>query len=121
MPARQSFEMTEEQLQRLYTACRPVPYIVMGGVEPRSQQANANDAWESLGLEMGFDAMTVQADRRGDRFFTAEPLPRCFRDGDQWCAVGPGFVNLQESPAGFGDTPIQARRALVEPGARKGE
>lgn len=30
------------------------------------------------------------------------------RDGDQWCAVGPGFTNLQESPAGFGDTPEQA-------------
>lgn len=28
---------------------------------------------------------------------------KVFRDGNQWCAVGPGFVDLQESDAGFGD------------------
>jgi len=29
----------------------------------------------------------------------------CFyKDGDKWCAVHGDFVNLQESPAGFGDT-----------------
>jgi hypothetical protein len=37
---------------------------------------------------------------------------RVFKDGDQWCAVYSGFVNLQESPAGFGNTPEEARRAL---------
>jgi hypothetical protein len=35
-----------------------------------------------------------------------------FMDGDKWCAVREGFVNLQESPAGFGDTIIQAIRDL---------
>ncbi len=25
-------------------------------------------------------------------------------DGNQWCATLPDFINLQESPAGFGDT-----------------
>lgn len=29
---------------------------------------------------------------------------RVFKDGDSWCAVGPGFENLAESTAGFGDT-----------------
>jgi len=38
---------------------------------------------------------------------------RIFRDGDQWCAVYPDFVNLQESLAGFGDTPAAARKALL--------
>ncbi len=33
---------------------------------------------------------------------------RIFKDGNQWCAVAPGFINLQESPAGFGDTPHEA-------------
>lgn len=29
-------------------------------------------------------------------------------DGNAWCAYGPGFINLQESVAGFGDTPRDA-------------
>lgn len=33
-----------------------------------------------------------------------------FRDGSTWCATDVGFINLQESDAGFGDTP----RAAVE-------
>ena len=31
-----------------------------------------------------------------------------FRDGDAWCATLDGFVNLQESVAGFGETPHDA-------------
>ena len=31
-----------------------------------------------------------------------------FQDGTSWCAVGPNFVNLQESIAGFGSTPVAA-------------
>ena len=38
---------------------------------------------------------------------------RVFMDGDQHCAVFDDFINLQESPAGFGDTPEEAREALV--------
>lgn len=37
---------------------------------------------------------------------------RVFRDGDQWCAVGHSFINLQESPAGFGDTRVAALLSL---------
>lgn len=37
---------------------------------------------------------------------------RLFLDGDQWCAVGPDFTNLQESPAGFGDDMEDAIAAL---------
>lgn len=36
-----------------------------------------------------------------------------FKDGDQWCCVHADFVNLQESPAGFGDTMDAALAALV--------
>jgi hypothetical protein len=31
-----------------------------------------------------------------------------FKDGNAWCATGSGFINLQESPAGFGDRPCDA-------------
>ncbi len=41
------------------------------------------------------------------------PETLVFKDGDQWCAVYPDFVNLQESLAGFGPTPEGAREALA--------
>ena len=41
---------------------------------------------------------------------------RIRKDGDKWCATAPNFINLQESDAGFGDTPIDAFQALVELG-----
>lgn len=35
-----------------------------------------------------------------------------FRDGARWCCVNGDFVNLQESPAGFGDNIEQAMEDL---------
>ena len=40
-----------------------------------------------------------------------------FRDGDNWCCVLGDFINLQESPAGFGDT---FNEALADLGRRSG-
>ena len=37
-----------------------------------------------------------------------------FMDGDQWCATDRHFVNLQESPAGFGKTCLSAMAALCK-------
>ena len=39
---------------------------------------------------------------------------KTYKDGDQWCAVGSNFVNLQESTVGFGDTREDAIEQLVE-------
>jgi hypothetical protein len=70
---RREFEMTEAQLQRLLKACRPVPYIVAGGMPPQSPQANANAAWGELGRELGFEPMSAKpVPGKGQRFFTAE-------------------------------------------------
>lgn len=33
---------------------------------------------------------------------------RVYLDGSKWCATDAGFENLQESPAGFGDSPDDA-------------
>jgi hypothetical protein len=68
------FEMTQEQLDKLLERCKPVPYIIVGGMPPRSQQQNANDAWAALGNEMGFDPTTVHPCGKGDLFFTAIPV-----------------------------------------------
>ena len=69
---RKEFEMTQEQLDKLMESMKPVPLIMLQCGMPRSQQERANDAWESLGKEMGFDSMSVRPTGRGDRFFTAE-------------------------------------------------
>ena len=68
------FEMSQEQLDKLLDACKPVPMIALQCGTPRSPQANANDAWAALGKELGFDAMTVRPTGKGDRFFSAEPI-----------------------------------------------
>ena len=34
------------------------------------------------------------------------------RDGNMWCASGPGFKNIQESPCGFGETKLEAMAKL---------
>jgi hypothetical protein len=67
------YEMTQEDLDRLLDAMKPVPYMVIGGVIPRSPQENANAAWADLGRRMGFKHMTVRPNGKGDRCFSAEP------------------------------------------------
>ena len=36
------------------------------------------------------------------------------KDGSAWCATRSDFINLQESPAGFGDTALEAMAALAK-------
>lgn len=72
---RKEFRMSKEDLAIVMEACKPVPYIVVGGMEPRTPQDNANAAWEALGQKMGFKWETVQPiPNKSNRYFTAEPL-----------------------------------------------
>ena len=66
--------MTQDQLDALMDACKPVPMIALQCGTPSSPQENANYAWEKLGKELGFDHMTVTPNGKGDRFFSAEPV-----------------------------------------------
>ena len=74
MRIRKEFEMTEKQFLKITNACMPVAYMRLGGSFPtKSRQENANDAWEELGKELGFDYLTVEpVYEKGYRFFTAE-------------------------------------------------
>lgn len=36
-----------------------------------------------------------------------------FMDGNAWCATMGSFINLQESPAGFGNSPDSAVKSLL--------
>jgi len=122
---RTNFEMTHDDLETLLSSMRPVPLIALQCGMPRSAQESANAAWADLGKKMGFDPMTVEPNGRGDRFFSAEPVamettqkPHVRFDGNQWCATMPGFINLQESNAGFGDTPSDAIADLIKQNAK---
>ena len=68
------YEMSQEQFDKIIDACQPVPMIMLQCGSPPSPQERANDAWESLGLEMGFQYMTVKPSPKGGRFFTAEEV-----------------------------------------------
>lgn len=71
---RKEFEMTQDDLDKILKACKPVPYMVVGGHAPRSPQEKANAAWAELGSCMGFESMTVKpVAGKGQRFFTAVP------------------------------------------------
>ena len=73
MSEQQEYEMTAAQLDRLLSACKPMPYMIVGGQAPRSPLENANDAWAVLGRELGFKPMTVKpVPGKNERFFTAE-------------------------------------------------
>ena len=72
---RKEFEMDDKQFKRILDACKPIPYLVFGGVEPRSPQDNANAAWAAIGKELGFEPLTVKAIEGKDmKFFTAEAI-----------------------------------------------
>ena len=70
----QEYEMTEAELTTLEQACRPVPYMVVGGVVPKSPQENANAAWQRLAQKHGFVWDTVKPIQgMCNRHFTATP------------------------------------------------
>jgi len=39
---------------------------------------------------------------------------KLFKDGDFWCATRKDFIDLQQSPAGFGDTALEALGKLCK-------
>ena len=70
---RKEFQLTADELKQLLDACRPVPYMVFGGMAPRSPQENANDAWKRLAEQHGFVWDTVRPIAgKGQECFTAE-------------------------------------------------
>lgn len=71
---RKEYTMTDEQYNKLLAACKPVPYMIIGGVIPTSPQENANRAWKVLGKELGFKHMTVKPLGTDPKKFTAEEL-----------------------------------------------
>jgi molybdopterin biosynthesis enzyme len=67
------FKMTQEDMEHLLAAMRPVPMIMLQCGNSPSQQDSANEAWRALGLRMGFKHMTVKPDGSNPLCFMAEP------------------------------------------------
>lgn len=72
MTDRKEFEMSQAQLDAILDACKPVPYMIIGGQPPMSVQESANAAWRRLGDELGFEFMTVRPGK-SQRHFSAQP------------------------------------------------
>ena len=70
------YEMTQEDLEKILDASKPVPLIMIHLGMPATPQERTNDAWRELGGRMGFDYMTVLPTGKGDKFFTADELLR---------------------------------------------
>lgn len=68
------YVMSEEDLDQLLNAMKPVPMIMLQCGTPPSVQERANRAWAVLGEKMGFDPMTVCPNGKGDRYFSAVPM-----------------------------------------------
>lgn len=67
---RKTYTMSKEQLDKILEVCKPVPYMI---IDPISPQKKADEAWEKLGEEMGFDYMTVKpVAGQPETVFTAE-------------------------------------------------
>lgn len=71
---RKEYEMTQAQLDKILEACKPTPALFGSGGVPlfSSPQERANNAWQTLGEEMGFHHMSVEPSGKGDRFFAAD-------------------------------------------------
>lgn len=70
---RREYKLSDKQYRKLLDSCKPVPYMVIGGVPPRSPQENANLAWKELGDELNFDYMSVRpVHGKNEMYFTAE-------------------------------------------------
>jgi hypothetical protein len=60
MPERREFRLSNEDIEKLQEASRPVPMIMLQCGMPSSPQERANRAWAALGAKYGFLWETVQ-------------------------------------------------------------
>ena len=83
---------------------------------------NREDAWrllvEATALGVTPTRIAALAERWGCNDTDAQIYAQrvgceLFMDGDQWCATDRHFINLQESPSGFGTTALEAMAGLA--------
>lgn len=72
---KQKYRLSDEELNQVLNASKPVTYIVIGGIPPSSPQENANAVWKSLASKHSFVWDSCEDAGTGDQHdFLAEPL-----------------------------------------------
>lgn len=70
-----TYRLTDEELKELLEASKPVPYMVIGGREPRSPRENVMDVWKKIAKDKGCDVDSIDSAGTGDQHdFKANPL-----------------------------------------------
>ena len=71
----QNYKLTDEELAELMEASKPVPYMVFGGIEPRSPRDNVMDVWRKVAARVNCEVDSIENAGTGDNHdFTAKPL-----------------------------------------------
>ena len=88
-------------------------------VDPSDREGAWNIVVEGLALGADKSSVDELAAKWGCNDDDAEHYARALLvtlqlDGNMWCATGPGFQNIQESPAGFGATKLEAIAELAK-------
>lgn len=116
MPADPYTELNEHGFGRC-----SVPMWMMGSPAGRCDALAYGNRPRCAIYRNAYSGREFRADGRYDGYVPGLACPahggpdiRTFMDGNAWCAVLPTFVNIQESLAGFGDTPEQAIEALLK-------
>jgi hypothetical protein len=68
------YRLSEEQYDKLMEACKPVPYLVVGGYAPVSLQERANTAWQQVAADFKVKWDTIKPAGSDDHDFFAEPI-----------------------------------------------
>lgn len=70
-----NYRLSDEDLEQLLNASKPVPYMVFGGHPPSSPYDNAMRVWDVLAEKYGVVRSTIDNAGTGDMHdFIAEPL-----------------------------------------------
>jgi hypothetical protein len=86
-------------------------------------KADRMGAWNILVEGLALGARKSRVDELAEKWgcndtdadnYASRLAIRLDMDGNKWCATGPGFTNLQEFPAGFGDTKLEAMAGLAK-------
>ena len=69
------YRMTDEEYNDLLEACKPVPYMVFGGVPPERPTDKAMRVWDRIAKRVGCIQSTIDSAGTGDdRDFVAMPI-----------------------------------------------
>jgi len=71
------YTMTDSEYTELMEACKPVPYLIVGGRKPSSPRENAMHVWAKIAARVGCDCNSIAPANTGNNHdFMGEPLQK---------------------------------------------